>query len=431
MRIALLEAFDPTRPDRVFMPMGLAYVGAWLERHLPEVEVHVVEDPSRALDLEPDLVGISAVSPNFPDALDLAREIRDHLGVPVILGGPHITALPESLPETCAVGVLGEGEETMQDVVALLQRKGRLDPEDLAGIPGLVHHAAGGPSVTLPRPPLKPLDRIPFPKRDWPGIERVPQWSFTSRGCPYRCRFCSTARFWESYRMHSARYVVDELKTLVERFDLDFHILMDDLFAVNLPRLAEIAQLARAELGRPLELTATIRADLVTPPMCHLLREVGVTICHLGLESGSDRVLSYLKKETTTAARNQEALDLLAEHGLLAVGSFIVGSPVEEEEDLRLTWRFVRRNLRAGKLLSFTFGPLVAFPGTAVWEEARARGLVDERKVDWRALDIDLRHFDLARYTLLSPLSRRRFGEWFRRFHDLWEEARQGLHQEA
>ncbi len=103
---------------------------------------------------------------------------------------------------------------------------------------------------------------------------------------------------------------------------------------------------------------------------------------------------------------------------------------MEEDEDLEKTFEFIERNTKSGKLMSFTFGPLVAFPGTAVWEDARARGLVDEHNIDWRKLDIDLRYFDLEGYTLLSPLPRQRFGYWFDRFHDLWEQVKAGIVQE-
>jgi len=427
VRIALLEAWDPSRPDRVFMPMGLAYLASWTESHVPDVEVRLFQELPQALDWGPDLVGISAVTPNFPEAQAMARQIRRHLDVPLVLGGPHITGLPRSLPEPFSAGVLGEGELTFQEIVSLLKRTGHLASTDLTGVAGLVHHTPDGPRLSGRRLLISPLDRIPFPKRQWPGIQAQPQWSFTSRGCPYACRFCSTADFWESYRMHSARYVVEELNSLIDLFDIRFHVIMDDLFAVNLSRLEEISGLFGTDLRRPLQLTATIRADLVTPRMCRLLREVGVGVCQIGLESGSDRVLSYLKRQTTTARRNQEALDLLAEHGIRAVGSFIVGSPMEDEEDLEQTWRFLRENLRTGRLFAFTFGPLVAFPGTEVWTEARERGLVHEESTDWSALDIDLRHFDLDRYTMLGPLSRERFGNWFRRFYDLWDEVRSRL----
>lgn len=413
------------------MPMGIAYVGAYLEKHLPDCETRVIENLEDALNWEPDLVGISSVTPNFPHAIEMAREIHKHRHVPVVLGGPHITGMPSSLPAEFAAGVLSEGEASFLDIARVVALRKGIQQADLAEIAGLVHHGKGGPAVTKARPFIRPLDEIPFPKRDWPGIEYMPLWSFSSRGCPYRCRFCSTAEFWESYRMHSAQYVIDELNMLIDNFDAQFHLFMDDLFAVNIKRLAEIAELAKTELRRPMELTATIRADLVTEKMCRLLQQVGVIYCHLGLESGSDRVLSYLKKESTTAARNQAAIDMLHEYGIQSIGSFIIGAPMEEDEDLQLTYDFIERNTRSGKLMSFTFGPLVAFPGTAVWDHARSRGLIDEATLDWRTLDVDLRYFELSRYNLLSPLSRERFGYWFDRFNDLWEQVKSGIISET
>lgn len=410
------------------MPMGIAYVGAYLEKFMPDAEVRVIESFEEALNWEPDMVGLSSVTPNFPYAAQMAAEFRKHRDIPVVLGGPHITGMPGTLSSEFAAGAISEGEVTFLELAQLVQRKGRLDPVDLADIAGVVHHGGSkGPSVTKPRPFLRPIDQIPFPKRDWKGVNETPLWSFSSRGCPYRCRFCSTAEFWESYRMHTAQYVIDELNMLIDTFDAQFHLFMDDLFAVNIKRLAEIAELAKTELKRPMELTATIRADLVTEKMCRLLKDVGVIYCHLGLESGSDRVLSYLKKESTTAARNQAAIDMLNEYGIQSIGSFIIGAPMEEEEDIQKTFDFIDRNTRSGKLMSFTFGPLVAFPGTAVWDQARAKGLVDENTIDWRTLDIDLRYFDLERYNLLSPLPRARFGYWFDRFHDLWEGVKRGV----
>jgi len=406
MRVVLLEAHDPTRPGRLFMPMGIAYVGAFLERYGPPCETFVAETLEQALQLEPDLVGISSVTPSFPYATEMAETIRAHRDVPVVLGGPHISGLPASLPSAFAAGVLGEGEETFLEIAQVLDRKGTLSGADLAALRGVVRHGPDGPVLTPPRGFIRPLDRIPYPKRDWPGISEVSLWSFSSRGCPYRCRFCSTAEFWESYRMHSARYVVDELNHLVDRFDVRYHCFMDDLFAVNIKRLAEIVELAKTDLRRRVDLTVTIRADLVNERMCHLLREMNVRYCHLGLESGSDRVLTYLKKESTTAARNQAAIDMLHEHGIASIGSFIIGAPMEEDEDLQQTYDFIDRNTRAGKLMSFTFGPLVAFPGTAVWEDARQRGLVDDTRIDWKSLDIDIRFFDPERYLLLAPISR-------------------------
>lgn len=428
MRIALLEACNPKREGRVFMPMGLAYVGAYLEQQEPGVQVVIAESLEEALAAEPDLVGISSMTPSFGFARSMAETLRAHRDIPVILGGPHITGLPSSLPDAFLAGVLGEGEETFVELVRACRTRAQ-GPSDLAAIPGIVFHDGSQHVVNRPRSFIRPLDRIPYPKRDWAGIKGQSLWSFSSRGCPYRCRFCSTAEFWESYRVHSARYVIDELNLLIEQFDTTFHTFMDDLFAVNVKRLEEIVALAKSELRRRLTLTVTIRADLVTERMCRLLREIGVGYCHLGLESGSDRVLTYLKKETTTAARNQAALEMLNAFDIRCIGSFIIGAPLEEEEDLQQTYDFIANNIRSARLMSFTFGPLVAFPGTAVWEDCKKRGLVDEQTVDWEALDIDLRFFDVDRYTLLSNLSRERFKYWFDRFNALWEESKGSLVQ--
>lgn len=421
LRIALLEAHDPARPDRLFMPMGIAYIAAYVEREAG-VEARVFRTLDEAMAFAPDLVGISSVTPNFPFATTLAETIRAERDIPVVLGGPHITGLPSSLPDAFAAGVLGEGEESFREIVVALTRDGRLTGESLAQTRGLVFHDGTDRRVTGPRAFIRPLDGIPFPKRDWSGIVPNTLWSFSSRGCPYRCRFCSTAEFWESYRVHSARYVIDELNHIIDTFDCRYHTLMDDLFAVNQKRLSEIVALARTELKRPLSLTATIRADLVTETMCGLLREIGVQFVHLGLESASDRVLSYLKKETTTAAVNQAALDVLAHHGIRAVGSFIIGAPNEDDEDIARTYDFIDGNVRDGKLMSFTFGPLVPFPGTAVWERAKERGLVRDVDMDWAALDIDIRYFEPARYLLLNErMTRERFTYWFHRFNELWQ----------
>lgn len=425
MNILLLEARDPERPAPPFLAAGLAYLASWLERYGSEPhQVLIATGLDEVGDFSPDLLGISAVSPNFPQAIRLAQTARQRWPVPLVLGGPHITAFPQSLPAPFCAGVIGEGEATFAHIVSEFARQHKLSPESLATIPGLVYHTPQGPALTPPRPLIADLDSIPFPLSGFrltdESSESMPQWSFSSRGCPYRCRFCSTASFWHSYRVHSARYVVEEYAQHVVRSQLPLHIFMDDLFAANLSRLKEISRLL-AESGLPRQdMVATIRADLVTEDTAKVLREIGVSYCHLGLESGSDQVLAYLKNQTTTVHDNQRALDILAAHGLQAAGSFIIGAPNEEENDIAATYAFISRNLECGKLASFSFGPLVAFPGTAVWDYATAQGRLNPAQLDWRTLDIDVRSFNLEHYIQLSPLSRDSFAHWFRKMLDLW-----------
>ena len=473
MRLVLIEACDPQRPIQVYMPMGLAYLKSYLER-LGAHQVFIERDLESALARNPEVIGISCVSPNFPHAIALARQAQQFTPAPLILGGAHISGLPQSLPREFNAGVIGEGEQTLEDLLSLLSACPHPRPEQLRAIPGLVWHkhaespkrlrkrdktgdadvcnagegqtqvsaesdvcnASEGQTLkssestvemSAPRQWLSDLDALPIPRRDWIKDRAPALWSFSSRGCPYKCTFCSTANFWERYRLHSPRYVTDELKQIMERHNPGIHIFMDDLFAANVERLKEMRALFKRELPRSLPLVATVRADLVTPAIAQALRDLGVVFCHLGLESASDRVLSYLKNQTTTAAINQRALDLLSEYGLKAVGSFIIGAPNEDDADLQATWDFIDKNSQSGKLQSFSFGPLVAFPGTKVWDDACARFKLDWRTLNWHSLDIDVRAFDLERYLLLSPLERPRFGMWFERFKKRWESQNQAL----
>ncbi len=426
MRIALIEAQDPQRPQQVHMPMGLAYIKSWLE-HGGAHQVNIAMSPQEVLSDSPQIIGISSVSPNFCYAQELADLFRQHSSAVLILGGAHISSVPHSLPPQFLAGVIGEGEITFGELVEALSYDLRPRPSTLRQIPGLVFHSESptGPTTELSshRQLLADLDVLPHPSYTWLPTDQPapPLWSFSSRGCPYRCTFCSTSSFWERYRLHSVAYVTEELRQIVETYNPSLHLFMDDLFAANTERLREFRASFQAKLPRIPSFVATVRADLVTEATCQALKELGVVFCHLGLESASDRVLTYLKNHTTTADINQQALDLMQRYGLSAVGSFIIGAPNEEEEDIAATWRFIDSNLQAGKLKSFSFGPLVAFPGTKIWNDACQSGLIDPAHIDWRSLDIDLRAFDRQRYTLLSPLPRERFNHWFDRFLERWQ----------
>lgn len=426
MRIALIEASDPERPSQVYMPMGLAYLKSWLERQ-GQHQVLLARSVRDALAFHPKVIGISAVSPNFPYARELARSIRQQSDIPLILGGPHISSSPHTLPPEFLAGVLGEGEVTCSELLALLETISTPQTSELAKINGIAYHQKETDSsapvakvcLTSPRAMIERIDDIPFPDRSW-ADPNVPLWSFSSRGCPFHCTFCSTARFWSQYRLHSPAYVAKELRQILLSRRPSLHIFMDDLFAANLERLRQLKANFATELPYSVPLSVTVRADLVTEAICQALADLNVHFCHLGIESASDRVLSYLKAQTTTVEINQRALDLLQKYKLAAVGSFIIGAPNEEDEDIAATWKFISSNLETGKLKSFSFGPLVAFPGTKVWEYGCEKGIIDPEHIDWRSLDIDLRAFNLEQYTLFSPLERQRFGYWFNRFHERW-----------
>ncbi|MGV8123704.1 MAG: B12-binding domain-containing radical SAM protein [Candidatus Xenobiia bacterium LiM19] len=425
MKVALLEASTLDKERHIFYPLGLAYLAGYLKKALPDVEVYISSDFDEFMERGADLAGISATSPAYQVAAQLAQRIKREHNIPVILGGAHISTFPESLDPSFDAAVIGEGEETFSEVVRyFINHKKSAGVKDMMDISGLAVHLDGRVGRTPSRPPISDLDSLPFPMRIWRGIQPHLQWLFSSRGCPGKCAFCASPRLWKGYRAHSPAHVLAELRELISRFGLSFFIFMDDLFAVDRKRVEAMKTLFSRELAQKLSLTVTLRAELATESMTSLLREMGAGFVHLGLESGSERVLNYLKGTASHVKTNEKALEICSSSGLHAVGSFIIGAPDETEEELDETYRFIKKSMDRGIMKSFSFSPLVTFPGTAVWDYAIAKGLISPQKMNWRALDIDLRHFDGRGYVLLTDrMSRERFMYHFRRFKALYDES--------
>lgn len=432
MKVGLLQAIDDrSQIERRYPPLGLSYLASYLAKYGGIGSVVFKRDPQDLIADKPDFVGVSSVTHNFNRAIHAAEEIKKALGVPVVVGGPHISALPHTLPSCFDLGVLGEGEETFLDICRQYQAKGRLEPELLAGIPGIVFHGENGPAVTPSRPPIQPLDRIPPPRRDLlldslDGSFRHDMHMLTSRGCPYKCVFCFSTQYWGRTRFFSPRYVVDEIKDLVENWGAKSINLYDDLFIANRGRLREIAELLEKEgLRDRVRLScASARADLLDDEICTLLRSMNVQAIGFGAESGSQSTLSYLKKDTTTVEDNQRVIDLCQEYGFQLFASFIIGSPCEEEADLVDTYEFIRRN--ASKFHAVDVYSLTPYPGTPIWNDAASRGLVSEQ-MDWDILAQDPQVCDTSRLILLNQrLSREQFYLYFRLFQHLCQEIQSG-----
>jgi radical SAM superfamily enzyme YgiQ (UPF0313 family) len=246
---------------------------------------------------------------------------------------------------------------------------------------------SGACEQTPRRPLITPLDRIPLPARDlldMRGIYLQPRKAgfakigvyvsmLTSRGCPYSCAFCAPRKFWRKYRDLSADRVIEEIEFLLGRYRPDGIMLWDDLFIANRERLQAIVERAERErIPRRTQFCVFARANLLDEPTAQLLKRLHVTSAIFGLESGSERILRYLKKGAVNVADNYRALRLCKQYGMRTVATLIVGSPDETEEDLRQTYDLMRHpDLDEGIPCHLT--PL---PGTDVWEYARERGVV-------------------------------------------------------
>jgi radical SAM superfamily enzyme YgiQ (UPF0313 family) len=383
MRILLLQApvASNTPHARLSPPLGLAYVAAALlaEGHDVElIDLNVTGfNPARvevALDrVDPMLVGISAHTEAYPNALALASLVKARdARTAVVLGGPHASILPHDvLAEECVDYVaVGEGERTACELAAALERG---DRAALPEVRGLGHKASGAAEVNAPREPLDAAD-IGLPARELLSLdlyEDAHNILVSRGGCPYRCPFCSASHIWGGRRrMRPVEHIVDEVRLVLDAYGPSHVFFVDDILTLNRRWLGELLD-ALAPFAGLLTWGCATRVDCVDEPLLRRMAETGCTGIQFGIESGAQEVLDSVKgidKSTALAAVKASAAN-----GIATSCSFMVPFPQDTAATLAETLDFMRTLRDAGGrlLISYT----MPFPGTRFHDEADELGL--------------------------------------------------------
>ncbi|MBI4351991.1 MAG: B12-binding domain-containing radical SAM protein [Elusimicrobia bacterium] len=383
MKLGLIVAAEGDLTD--LPPLGLGFLAANIKRSLPEVEVLLRERLEDLLKEAPDLIGISATTETYALAVNWARAIKAGPGVPVILGGIHISLAPGSLAGCFDLAVIGEGEVTIVEVLRSYLSRGGFDYPALGKIPGVAFLREGGLYLAPERPLAGDLDQLARPREELAPYyqTRSGRHIFSARGCPYRCDFCASSRMFSRYRPHSPDVIADDIEYLVSGGHSGPIIFYDDLFISDKRRLGNlISRLdGRGLLGKA-RFTGAVRADLVDEETCRQLNRLGMDRVAIGLETFSDRVLRSLNKAGASSEANQRALDLLARHGIGVLALFIFGTAAETAGDVHFTLERIFSNVAAGKIGDAYWGLLTPYPGTRTWEQALERGIV-AADMDW------------------------------------------------
>lgn len=380
MHIGLIAAVKFDEPSQRAIPViGLYYLVSFTHKYSKGINVSVYKTPEEVIEAKPDLVGISSVTENMNIAMKWAKKFREELEVPVIIGGNHISALPHTLPDVFDIGVIGEGEETFLELVELI-KSDKSWRDSLEKVNGICFHREGKVEITASRPLITPIEKIPFPRREkdvWGGFH----YCFTSRGCPYHCTFCSPTTIWKRYRPFPADYVVGEIAGIFKHFDPYYIHFFDDLFIGDRKRIRKLKRLfRRMGFNMKVPFGGHIRADLMDDSMCEDLRGMNFISGSFGAESGSDKILKFLKCGTTTVEMNQKAMDICYKWGIQLNISFIIGTPGETEEDIQKTIDFIEKNRK--KLIGIEIFIVLPYPGTPLWTLSKRKGLVSDN-MDW------------------------------------------------
>jgi radical SAM superfamily enzyme YgiQ (UPF0313 family) len=390
MKIALInprvESYSSTLP-----PLGLLYIAAVLEKEGFEVMVfdpHPDNDSEldHIINYQPDIIGLSILTTYVQRAKNIISILKERLKNSIlIVGGVHPTVLPEkSLSLFGAdVVVVGEGEITMRELVLSLNKD-----RHISNIKGIVYKNNQDIIKNPPRELIEDLDSIPFPARDLvdfekylfpPGIIRG-YWSerstslITSRGCPFHCIFCgSQAIFGRRVRRRSVENVINELKVLINNYGIDSVWFIDDTFTIN---KRWVNDFCNAVIHNDLKIKwgCQARVNTVHEETLSLMKSAGLVQLDFGVESGSDKVLKALKKDSNEVTiRN--AFRITKKVGVRTLATFIFNNPSEEKEDIVKTF-MLAKEINPDFVSSFFLTP---FPGTELMDMANANNWITDK----------------------------------------------------
>lgn len=388
-----------------------------------------VEDACRAvLALQPDYLGLSATTISVCNAARIAAQVKAQApGVVTIVGGPHVSAIPERTLEVFPAfdyGIAGEGEVSLFELLECLEHGRPVDR-----VAGAVYRDGGRPRANPRAPYIDDLDALPmpawdllpdFPHRFRPSILSHPQTPvaslITSRGCPFSCTFCDRSTSGRRGRMHSVEGVVRLCRHLVDR-GVKHILFMDDLFTVRKQRVIDLCH-ALLDEGVRFTWSCNSHPNLLDLATMQLMRRAGCWQIAYGIESGSQRILDVVKREVRIP-RMRETLRMTRAAGIRAKGYVMIGHPTEGLDSLAETAAFLRVvELDVCQVTKFT-----PYPGTPAYPTIREHGAFDE---DWERMNA--MNFVFVPHGLTETVLERSFDRLYRTFYTrpdvLWGLAR-------
>jgi anaerobic magnesium-protoporphyrin IX monomethyl ester cyclase len=359
-------------------PLGLALLAAILEKqgYSPLIlDANVpgfdLKQAIRIIDSS-SIVGITAMTPTIGKALAIAKQVKQSKpGTTIILGGPHVTLMPEeTLASTPYVDIVarGEGDDTIIELMKALENK-----ESIGTISGISFIHDGKAFHNPERKALTDIEGLPYPAfhlldlksyRPHPphGMYTPFAAMVTSRGCPYRCAYCSKPVFGSKFRAQSGARVVAEMTYLKEKFGVKEIAFYDDSFTIDKKRIHEMCDLI-IEKKLKIAWTCETRVNLVDKELLQHMKQAGCYAIAYGIETAAPEIMKVIQKDITLE-EVEKAVRAHHEIGLKVVGYFMIGSPGETPETIMQTVNFAKKL----KVDFAQFSITTPFPATELYD---------------------------------------------------------------
>jgi radical SAM superfamily enzyme YgiQ (UPF0313 family) len=413
LRVALINPMFRLPIDTRTTPhLGLAYLAAVSERRGDVVRVYDADVEHQPLaeflaEFRPHLAGITANTPQVKQAWRTAAAIKQEMDIPIVLGGPHVSVVTEDLdyeslhqPPVDMV-VRGEGEGPWVEISGRIDSflhdqpvedgglsRRLMDPalDFFGNVLGVSYKTSDGELHRNPDAPvITDLDSLPWPAYHFfkmdrytnlqPATDAVPgSRSFsimTSRGCPYRCTFCSQSIMPIKWRARCAENVIEEWRHLVRELGALEIGVLDDSANIRKNRLHELADLLIAEQLNhvPWIFVNGIRANLADLDLLVKLKRAGLKRTAFGVETGDEQMIIKIAKHIDHDTIRQAFKNAKAA-GIETIGFFIIGLPGDTRESMQKTIDFA---VELDPMIA-NFSMMTPYPGTFVYEQVKQGG---------------------------------------------------------
>ena len=432
--------------EPAYIPLGLAYLSAYLRSHgyetlmyngdacapaditgvseavlyrnrrhffstysrvLTTREHPVLQEYDRVLQtFRPDIIGLSVLSNETGAAALLSERSKQQLPrVPIVWGGAHPTFQPRNVLKHYPwvdYLVLGEGEVVLKhlcDVLGQPHYTGRL-----AEIRGIAFRSGKDSVITPVQPLIANLDDLPFP--DFHSLAFPERYRglymgnmLASRGCPYRCGFCSSRSFWRrKVRFRSYGNIIEEIRFRMQQLTLRHFTFVDDSFTIQARVIRELAEhIIQQKL--PFFWGTMTRADLVDAGLVKLMKRANCIHLHFGIETGSPETAKQIHKDLDLDVARR-SIAMVRDLGIPVGTFFIIGFPEETEAQMNETFQYMR-SIRPSRIGFNIFEPQ---PGASLYELLVQKGVLDAT-ASWENMPM----FPMAHYML--HLDAKRFRE--------------------